>query len=1821
MGSLGPARNKTIHFEIMKNQFIAFLSCLWATAAIAAENPTSLPDLTQNNAVDRDQTYNLGATGLRGWIYTKGASNLDSQNGRTTLASRQILVTHVGKQSPADRVMNVDDIILGVAGKPFSDDARKSFARAIQEAEKDVNRGVLNLLVWRAGKTLNLVINLKVMGSYTATAPYNCPKSKLIFEEACKVLEKEPLAPGWTGAVNGLALLATGETRYLPKLRNFARELGPKTLSLEGVGVSTWDWGYRTLFLCEYFLLTGDREVLPAIERYTIALAKGQGMYGTFGHGGAERTTNGELHGSIPPYGPVNAAGLIANMAIVMGKKCGVKDPEIDPAIDRASKFFGYYVDKGSIPYGEHIPWPNHDNNGKNAMTALLFALQGDKIKETRFFAKMVTASYQNREYGHTGQGFSYLWGGLGANAGGPLAAAAFINEASWHLDLVRRSDGSFTYDGSEQYGAGKTDDNTYYGKSGYNGLSPTASYVLTYSLPLKKIYLTGRDANPAHWLGKEEVAEAITSGRFDLTRKTLTEDQLVEAFKDWSPIVRGWAAEELASRPAGKKYVRRLITMAEGPDARMRQGAAEALGYINDPEAAKVLARLLTHEDRWLRVKAANALKNMRDNARPVIPEMLKAVVDTAEPVYPVVWEDPIQLTHGELAAALFGGLLGESLEGINPKLLYPAIRAVANNPDGMARATLAGTFQNLLSEKDVDKLAPDLVQAVKISAPADTMFSGGIRMGAFMALTKYHYKEGIDAGVVFAKTQGGHGSESRTAEVMKLIASYGSAARGAIPGLKELIKEFDEQTARNEFPRDLNGMRTSAVEETIRIIESATTQPELKTIAAVQEKPLNTVKPADPEKPVLRNAGKRYGTGEIAILTTPEGANLPASASIDNFPMLVRLHKDWFDFKQVKPSGDDIRFTDSTGTALAYQVEEWNPALGTASIWVLIPHIAGNARQIINMHWGNSSAISKSDGKAVFNESNGYLSVWHMDDPAKDEVGTLQTTDVGTTATRGMIGKARHFGDKQGISAGDRITTYPTEASPHSSEAWFRADRSNGKILAWGKDQNQGKVVMAFASPPHIEIGCFFSSADVSGESMLSVSEWTHVIHTYEEGDSRVYVNGVLDGASTSKEKPLNIPNHSGLWIGGWKNEYDFLGDIDEVRISKVKRSADWVKLQYENQKALQTLTGTIIQPGDEFAVSQKEVTVTEGQSMTIYAKAGGAQKVSWILKANGKETVVSTDRFSFPFDAGRVTGDQTATLQFKAVYPDGVKTTDIPISIKEAIEEPLFTLKAPTTWNGRTPIEIVPQIGNMTAMQAKQAGDLKVTWDLSGIAVIKEARTDSLLLKRSQNSGKVVVTATISNGGKPTTRSATILVTEPKHDPWIAAAPAKDEQPEDGQFYARDDKNEGTLFYNGLMTQAADSVFIKVYADGKPYKDETTKPAADKSYSFAVKLKPGLIKYRVEFGTTTGGREAILRTVSDLVCGDAYLVCGQSNAVAAEWGNQEFPETNEWIRSFGSTGADPAIVRWGPAIRRNEGDRLAIGYWAFDLAKRLMENHKMPICILNGAVGGTRIDQHQRDLENAEDPTTIYGRLLWRAWQAKLTHGIRGVFWHQGENDQGSDGPTGGYGWEGYRQYFIDLSAAWKEDYPNIQHYYLFQIMPYACSMGRMGSDNRLREVQRTLPSAFSDMSIMSTLGIDPPGGCHYPPEGYAEFARLMVPLVEQFNYGVEPTASITPPDLKRAYYIGAKRDELVMEFDQSVKWDDALAGQFYLDGEGGKVVSGHASGNLITLKLIGESGAENITYINGQSWSQKTLLRGENGIAALSFCEVTIASVRK
>ncbi|MCE9612574.1 MAG: DUF2341 domain-containing protein [Chthoniobacter sp.] len=958
---------------------------------------------------------------------------------------------------------------------------------------------------------------------------------------------------------------------------------------------------------------------------------------------------------------------------------------------------------------------------------------------------------------------------------------------------------------------------------------------------------------------------------------------------------------------------------------------------------------------------------------------------------------------------------------------------------------------------------------------------------------------------------------------------------------------------------------------------------------------------------------AGVKYSSwkhsGSLFLLTTPDGANLPASASEENFPVLVRLNKDWFPFNEAQPNGEDLRFATSLGVPMAFQIDQWDAAGGTASVWLRVPVIKGNARQEIKVYWGNAAAKSESSGPAVFNKSNGYLSVWHMNEPVRDDAGTVESRDLGSTPSAGIVGSSRHFGGGKGIYCGDKITRYPFASSPHTTEAWVKAEKMNVTLVEWGK--GGGATLKLISSPARAAITNGKGAAQ--GTTVLPKSEWLQVVYTYDGQHDRIYVNGRPDmPAPTSSTIEALMPVRMQIGNG-------LLGDLDEVRVSNEARSADWVKLQYENQNPLQSLVGPLVQSGNTLAASDAKVLVPEGRQATVTVKAGGAQKISWIVKKGESETVVAVDRFSYTIGK-RVAGEESFTLRAKAVYADGTKTLDIPVTIQEEIPEPAFSLKAPASWNGRETIEVVPAITNLPAMQAKGAGELKYEWTIPPLVEFKEIQPGKLILKRARNSGELVITAAVSNGCKPTTQEIKIAVQEPAKDAWVQRTPDKDEKPVDGQFFARDDTNEGTLFYNGTLDKPADSVFLKLYADDKLVKTETQKPAAGNAYALTAKLKAGLIKYKIEFGTKMGGTEAVMQTVTNLVCGDAYLIEGQSNALATDTGEKSPPYTSEWIRSYGRAPGNitdkPGNLWCYPVWKASSGEKAELGWWGMELAKRLLESQKMPIFIINGAVGGTRIDQHQRNDDDPTDLKSIYGRMLWRVQQAKMAHGIRGVLWHQGEADQGLDGPDGGYGSEFYQQYFLNMSADWKHDFPNLRHYYLFQIWPNACGQGS-GHGDMLREVQRNLPRLYSNMDIVPTLDIKPPGSCHYPLIGWTEFAKLMQPLIERDFYGRKPTASITAPNLQRATFTSPAKDAIALEFDQPIVWAETLASQFYLDGEKDKVASGTLSGNVLTLKLKESSTATKISYLKEMNWSQDKLIIGANGIAALTFCDVPIA----
>ena len=136
---------------------------------------------------------------------------------------------------------------------------------------------------------------------------------------------------------------------------------------------------------------------------------------------------------------------------------------------------------------------------------------------------------------------------------------------------------------------------------------------------------------------------------------------------------------------------------------------------------------------------------------------------------------------------------------------------------------------------------------------------------------------------------------------------------------------------------------------------------------------------------------------SGSMFILTTPDGANLPAGVSESNFPLL-------------------IRFTTAAEDPLSYEIEQWDSVNGQAAVWVRIPTITGNARQEIKMYWGKSGVASQSNGLSVFNSTNGYCSVMHLNGNVLDSTGSISPFNGGATSsnnsTRRNLAQLHHPG-----------------------------------------------------------------------------------------------------------------------------------------------------------------------------------------------------------------------------------------------------------------------------------------------------------------------------------------------------------------------------------------------------------------------------------------------------------------------------------------------------------------------------------------------------------------------------------------------------------------------------------------------------------------------------------------------------------------------------------------------------------------------------------------------------------------------------------------
>jgi Concanavalin A-like lectin/glucanases superfamily/Domain of unknown function (DUF2341) len=329
-----------------------------------------------------------------------------------------------------------------------------------------------------------------------------------------------------------------------------------------------------------------------------------------------------------------------------------------------------------------------------------------------------------------------------------------------------------------------------------------------------------------------------------------------------------------------------------------------------------------------------------------------------------------------------------------------------------------------------------------------------------------------------------------------------------------------------------------------------------------------------------------------KITFNTSSSGAGI--TGSLYNFPVLIRLSSVNFDFSQSRQQGNDLRFISSKGTMLPCEIELWDSIGRSASLWVKLDTIRGNdSKQSIMMFWG-SDASQKVD-KLVFDTVVGFQGAWHLGDTGKtcndatpNKYNGHSPDNARPLSERGVIGNCKRF---DGVS--DYITVPNTANSSlnfgatdaYTVSAWVSLDTIDNMaqlVVAKGYAQYFLRCTYFPSNTPLWEFSEFSSANTWDACTTSAVARQWVLLTGIRNGNSQVlYRNGVSVSTvpnvyqsttltrNTSQDITIGRFMESVTLPGDINSFCFFKGSIDEVRIEKGARSADWIRLCYMNQR----------------------------------------------------------------------------------------------------------------------------------------------------------------------------------------------------------------------------------------------------------------------------------------------------------------------------------------------------------------------------------------------------------------------------------------------------------------------------------------------------------------------------------------------------------------------------------------------------------------------------------------------------------------------------
>lgn len=280
---------------------------------------------------------------------------------------------------------------------------------------------------------------------------------------------------------------------------------------------------------------------------------------------------------------------------------------------------------------------------------------------------------------------------------------------------------------------------------------------------------------------------------------------------------------------------------------------------------------------------------------------------------------------------------------------------------------------------------------------------------------------------------------------------------------------------------------------------------------------------------------------------------------------------------------NGYDIRpFSNSTlTTALDFELVVYTASSGKLEMYVRIPTVSHTVDTIFYLAFGDASITT--DGTVTTTWNSNYMAVYHLGDGTtlslNDSTSNANTlTNVNTvTATGGQLGGGALF-----TAASTNYLTRAANAAattlPITYEAWFNTSSSASTQAMVTQSDLAGNALGA-----ELDLRGTNSQVRVLTPSVTfaDTANNSYTLNTWHQGtaivntvsDRTIYADGTgaVNTTTTSATPVMNS-----IAIGARKTtaaSQFYSGIIDEVRISAVALSADWILTQFNNQKASST------------------------------------------------------------------------------------------------------------------------------------------------------------------------------------------------------------------------------------------------------------------------------------------------------------------------------------------------------------------------------------------------------------------------------------------------------------------------------------------------------------------------------------------------------------------------------------------------------------------------------------------------------------------------